>query len=641
MPFPTSVFAQNGRFSHIEPIGRGAAGQVYRAIDNLGRQVAIKEALPSVEGFAGIRAKFEKESRLQATLNHPNIIRVYHLEEDPQTRELYLICEYADAGSLADYLEHNGPLSEEQTLTIGLDICAALEETQRRQIVHRDIKPSNILLNIDEHGKLSAKLGDFGIAQDSRLRKTTILPGTTHPGTPLYMPPEQTDVMTVLDTRADLFALGVTLWEVLTGQDYKLLLHHDKTPALNQYARQTQPGTSVILRRAMESNPAERYQRASDLRTDIQRVLEGQAPLATVSRSQPRFERVGFGVRSILSIGIPVGMILIGFSLLFFNFFPSTGQSVVLVLVLLLLGAIWIAYGQLRANRQGLAALTLFGGSLLVAFSLIEITTKTPDAQPLSISSEAFATVEMIEAPATPWAAWVSPSYQVRQQVLVNPPAIATILPGMAVATNLPVVGGNPSQCVRGVGDPVSETRQLDNLQALNVLIESNVIVRQGNTDSLKITAPEGIFPMLIAELQSGTLTLSSNTCVLNNITYELTVRDLGSVMINGAAFVDLQGLNVDALTISLLGSGRVVAAGAADQLRVSINGDGEFRGRDLVAQNAVVEMNGSGELFTQAQQSLNAAISGDGKITYFGDPQLTTQINGLGTVVRGGTIVP
>ncbi|NJO84966.1 MAG: hypothetical protein HC828_20910 [Blastochloris sp.] len=78
MPFPSSIFAQNGRFTEIYPIGNGAAGQVYAALDNLGRRVAIKEALPTTEAFASIRAKFEKESRIQAALDHPNIIRVYH-----------------------------------------------------------------------------------------------------------------------------------------------------------------------------------------------------------------------------------------------------------------------------------------------------------------------------------------------------------------------------------------------------------------------------------------------------------------------------------------------------------------------------------------------------------------------------------
>src|SRR5689334_16269781 len=105
MPFPNSQLVQSGRFSEIRAIGRGACGQVYVARDNLGRTVAIKEALPSDEEFAWVRSKFQKEARIQAALQHPNIVAIYSLEEDHETHELYLICEYANGGSLADHLD--------------------------------------------------------------------------------------------------------------------------------------------------------------------------------------------------------------------------------------------------------------------------------------------------------------------------------------------------------------------------------------------------------------------------------------------------------------------------------------------------------------------------------------------------------
>jgi serine/threonine protein kinase len=85
MPFPTSSLALSGRFTDIRPIGRGACGQVYAARDNLGRLVAVKEALPGDEEFAWVRAKFHKEARLQAALHHPQIIAIYSLEEDAPT----------------------------------------------------------------------------------------------------------------------------------------------------------------------------------------------------------------------------------------------------------------------------------------------------------------------------------------------------------------------------------------------------------------------------------------------------------------------------------------------------------------------------------------------------------------------------
>lgn len=281
MPFTTSVFAQTGKFTEITPIGRGAAGQVYVARDNLQRLVAVKEALPTTKGFASIRTKFEKESRLQASLKHPNIVSVYHLEEDPQTHELYLVCEYASAGSLAERLEQRGPLPPAEALAFALDICAALEETQHQQVVHRDIKPSNILLVSDDQERFTAKLGDFGIAQDRRLRRTTILPGTTHPGTPLYMAPEQADATALLDTRTDIYALGMTLWQMLTGEDYKVLLRDTDRPDIRAYNPHANPDIGRIVQQAVRPDPAERYQTPQELRADLERVRDGKRPTAT------------------------------------------------------------------------------------------------------------------------------------------------------------------------------------------------------------------------------------------------------------------------------------------------------------------------------------------------------------------------
>ena len=100
MPFPTSSLAQLGRFTDIRPIGQGACGQVYVARDNLGRLVAVKEALPGDQEFAWVRAKFQKEARLQATLHHPNIITIYLLEEDADARALpdLRVCQWRIAG---------------------------------------------------------------------------------------------------------------------------------------------------------------------------------------------------------------------------------------------------------------------------------------------------------------------------------------------------------------------------------------------------------------------------------------------------------------------------------------------------------------------------------------------------------------
>jgi serine/threonine protein kinase/WD40 repeat protein len=275
MPFPSSSLAQSGRFTDIRPIGRGACGQVYVARDNLGRLVAVKEALPSDQEFSWVRAKFQKEARLQAALHHPNIIAIYSLEEDAETRELYLVCEYANGGSLADHLAV-GCVPEAQAIMIGRNICAALEATWRQLIVHRDIKPSNILLIKDAADTIvGAKLGDFGIAQDQKQRRTTLLPGLGHPGTPLYMPPEQGNIATVLDVRADLYALGVTLWEMQAGRDLKLLPTARDAADLQAQHPPISSGMAALIWRAAQPDREQRYATPAEMSNELAAVRDG------------------------------------------------------------------------------------------------------------------------------------------------------------------------------------------------------------------------------------------------------------------------------------------------------------------------------------------------------------------------------
>ena len=273
MPFLSSTFVLSGRFTDGQKIGQGGCGTVYFAKDShLGRSVAVKEALPINNSFLATQIRFTRESRIQAALQHTSIIAVYHLEKEPQNGELYLICEYANGGSLEDYLEKHGKLSEEQTIKIALDICAALEVTAREQIVHRDIKPSNILLKVDETGAIvGAKLGDFGIAQD-RESLTTIQQGMGQPGTPLYMAPEQASSANVLDVRADIFALGITLWKVLTCEDYKPLLSHTRTPQLSHYNPRTSRSIAAIIQKAVQNDRVQRYGTPQRMADDLRAI---------------------------------------------------------------------------------------------------------------------------------------------------------------------------------------------------------------------------------------------------------------------------------------------------------------------------------------------------------------------------------
>ncbi|NNJ11196.1 serine/threonine protein kinase [Chloroflexales bacterium ZM16-3] len=279
MPFPTSNLVQTSRFRHVRVIGKGAFGQVYYAEDNLHRKVAVKEILPTSPGFANARDRFERESRIHAQVQHANIISVYHLEEDQQTKELYLVCEYADGGSLADYLQAYGPLTEQQAIKVSIDICIALDATWAHQIIHRDVKPSNIMLKLGPQSEIvAAKLGDFGIAQDQHSTRTTIRQGASHPGTPLYMAPEQSNAVALLDVRADIYALGIVLWEMLTGVDYKPLLVQGSNPSLRQYNPAASAWMAAIIARAVQNDLNIRYRGPREMWDDLVNVRDGKQP---------------------------------------------------------------------------------------------------------------------------------------------------------------------------------------------------------------------------------------------------------------------------------------------------------------------------------------------------------------------------
>src|SRR4051794_34888903 len=334
MPFPSSSLALSGRFTDIRPIGRGACGQVYVARDNLGRMVAVKEALPGDQEFAWVRAKFQKEARLQATLHHPNIIAIYSLEEDTDTRELYLVCEYANGGSLADHLA-TGCVPEAQAILIGRAICAALEATWQQLIVHRDVKPSNILLIKDAADTIvGAKLGDFGIAQDQKQRRTTLLPGLGHPGTPLYMPPEQGNIATVLDARADLYALGVTLWEMQAGRDLKLLPSARDAGDLQAQHPPISPGMAAVIWRAAQPEREQRYATPAEMSNELAAVRDGvwvhSRDTIMLPRGQqmiqPRYEARGWTWRA-RPLAWLAGLLLIGLMVLALIPFSRTSDA--------------------------------------------------------------------------------------------------------------------------------------------------------------------------------------------------------------------------------------------------------------------------------------------------------------------------
>ena len=209
------------RYHADSELGRGAMGVVYRAVDQvLDRPVALKVMSQDFREVPTAMKMFEQEAKALAALNHPNIVTVYDQGRDGD--EMFMVMELIDGPTLEDVLEQHGQLPISQASGLGEQLGRGLSYAHSRRVIHRDIKPANIFLTKDG----TAKLGDFGLA---RVLKEVQIKKTEIKGTPLYMAPEQIRGSDI-DFRADIYALGCTMYEVLSGRppfiEGEILYHH-------------------------------------------------------------------------------------------------------------------------------------------------------------------------------------------------------------------------------------------------------------------------------------------------------------------------------------------------------------------------------------------------------------------------------
>jgi serine/threonine-protein kinase len=277
---------QLGIYKLISPIGAGGMGEVWRAEDTrLLRQVAVKILPESLAADPEWKERFLREARTIAQLNHPNIATIYSIEEHGQT--LFIAMELVEGEALSAMIAH-GPVASADAVRVATHVADALSEAHSKGIVHRDIKPDNILVS-----SRSVKVLDFGIAkQIGGTADPSLTQGGMVVGTPHYMAPEQA-LGRAVDTRTDIFSVGVVLYEMLTGQKpfggtavTEILLQIVMTEPrdIAMAASGITPALAAVVRRCMQKQASERFQSADELRRALTTALKEERTVARQSQ---------------------------------------------------------------------------------------------------------------------------------------------------------------------------------------------------------------------------------------------------------------------------------------------------------------------------------------------------------------------
>jgi Protein kinase domain len=248
--------------------GRGGMGEVYRALDlRLDRPVALKVLAPRLADDERFRDRMLRESRLAASLDHPNVIPVYEAGE--ADGRLFIAMRWVEGTDLRALVRHSGALEPERALALTAQVAAALDAAHRRGLVHRDVKPSNVLVD-EQGGREHCYLADFGLTQHASDRGPT---DGQFMGTVDYVAPEQIRGDQV-DGRADQYALGCLLFELLTGtlpfraaSETATVFAHLEEPAPSATERRAElpHDVNAVLSRAMAKEPSERFDSCHDL----------------------------------------------------------------------------------------------------------------------------------------------------------------------------------------------------------------------------------------------------------------------------------------------------------------------------------------------------------------------------------------
>ena len=246
-------------------LGYGGMGAVYKGKQkSLDRAVAIKILPPGLEEEdASYIERFKNEARVMAKFTHPAIVAVYDFGETSEG-QLYIVMEFVDGTDVQKMLHAQGRLPPEHALAVTAHVCDALAYAHKNGVIHRDIKPANVLINMEG----AVKVADFGLAKADEAGSSGITKTGMAMGTPDYVAPETLVMGVDVDGRADLYAVGVMLYAMLTGNVPRGAFK----PASIQVPG-TDPRFDKIVQKAMQMDREERYQSAAEIRRDLDVIL--------------------------------------------------------------------------------------------------------------------------------------------------------------------------------------------------------------------------------------------------------------------------------------------------------------------------------------------------------------------------------
>jgi serine/threonine protein kinase len=302
-------------------LGRGAMGVTYKAFDrNLRCPVALKVINARYLNDESARVRFVREARAAARLRHPNVASVFHL--GTRTGEYFYAMEFVEGETVDQLIRRQGPLPAGLAIEIVDQVAAALEAAYKEQIVHRDIKPGNMLVRFNDEGAPNVKVIDFGLVKATAKLQSEAdlsLPGG-FTGTALFASPEQCAGNEV-DTRSDIYSLGVTFWEILTaklpftGSTVQVMSKHQHAPLPLEQLKGLPPAIVTLLKKMLAKNPDQRPQTPGELRSQLRAVKLNpeQSPSKVLPSITGSFARKGIWLGAgtlILAVGIALGLFL-------------------------------------------------------------------------------------------------------------------------------------------------------------------------------------------------------------------------------------------------------------------------------------------------------------------------------------------